>query len=161
MLFPLRKRRKSSRRRKRTRNEESPQVRTADDPMWECAVTGICKVNSRLYTKTVRFNDINYQLAQNGDRHQSLRIGVTSSTTSTALSLFSSPSSTRERTSMSLRSRSIFLSRMMSSTTSELVFPVCYGNSSPKETMACSSASTLPSGLRLTRCILRSQTRKN
>ena len=29
---------------------------------------GICKVNSRLYTKTIRFNDINYQLAQNEDK---------------------------------------------------------------------------------------------
>ena len=28
----------------------------------------ICKVNSRLYTKTIRFNDINYQLAQNEDK---------------------------------------------------------------------------------------------
>ena len=29
---------------------------------------GICKVNSRLYTKTIRYNDINYQLAQNEDK---------------------------------------------------------------------------------------------
>ncbi|MDR1668983.1 MAG: ATP-binding protein [Oscillospiraceae bacterium] len=29
---------------------------------------GICRVNSRLYTKTVMFTDINYQLAQNEDK---------------------------------------------------------------------------------------------
>ena len=29
---------------------------------------GICKVNSRLYTKTIRYNDINYQLARNEDK---------------------------------------------------------------------------------------------
>ena len=29
---------------------------------------GICKVNSRLYTKSIRFEDINYQLAQNEDK---------------------------------------------------------------------------------------------
>ena len=31
---------------------------------------GICQVNDRLYTKTVTFNDINYQLAQNEDKTQ-------------------------------------------------------------------------------------------
>ncbi len=29
---------------------------------------GVCKVNARLYTKTIRFSDINYQLAQNEDK---------------------------------------------------------------------------------------------
>lgn len=29
---------------------------------------GICKVNSRLYTKSIAFEDINYQLAQNEDK---------------------------------------------------------------------------------------------
>ena len=33
-------------------------------PYVEMCRDGICKVNSRLYTKTIRFNDINYQLAQ-------------------------------------------------------------------------------------------------
>ena len=37
-------------------------------PYVEMCRDGICKVNSRLYTKTVRFNDINYQLAQNEDK---------------------------------------------------------------------------------------------
>ena len=37
-------------------------------PYVEMRKDGICKVNSRLYTKTVRFSDINYQLAQNDDK---------------------------------------------------------------------------------------------
>ena len=37
-------------------------------PYIEMCRDGICKVNSRLYTKTIRFNDINYQLAQNEDK---------------------------------------------------------------------------------------------
>ena len=31
---------------------------------------GICRVNNKLYTKTITFNDINYQLAQNEDKTQ-------------------------------------------------------------------------------------------
>jgi hypothetical protein len=31
---------------------------------------GVCRVNERLYTKTVEFQDINYQLAQNEDKTQ-------------------------------------------------------------------------------------------
>ena len=37
-------------------------------PYVEMCRDGICKVNSRLYTKTIRFNDINYQLAGNEDK---------------------------------------------------------------------------------------------
>jgi len=37
-------------------------------PYVEMCKDGICKVNSRLYTKTIRFSDINYQLAQNDDK---------------------------------------------------------------------------------------------
>ena len=37
-------------------------------PYIEMCRDGICKVNSRLYTKTIRFYDINYQLAQNEDK---------------------------------------------------------------------------------------------
>ena len=37
-------------------------------PYVEMCRDGICKVNSRLYTKTIRFYDINYQLAQNEDK---------------------------------------------------------------------------------------------
>ena len=31
---------------------------------------GICRVNGRLYTKTIEFDDINYHLAQNDDKTQ-------------------------------------------------------------------------------------------
>ena len=37
-------------------------------PYVEMCRDGICKVNSRFYTKTIRYNDINYQLAQNEDK---------------------------------------------------------------------------------------------
>ena len=37
-------------------------------PYIEMCKDGICKVNSRLYTKTIRFHDINYQLAQQEDK---------------------------------------------------------------------------------------------
>ena len=37
-------------------------------PYVEMCRDGICKVNSRLYTKSIRFEDINYQLAQNEDK---------------------------------------------------------------------------------------------
>ena len=37
-------------------------------PYVEMCKDGICKVNSRLYTKTIRYNDINYQLAQDEDK---------------------------------------------------------------------------------------------
>ena len=37
-------------------------------PYVEMCRDGICKVNSRLYTKTIGFYDINYQLAQNEDK---------------------------------------------------------------------------------------------
>ena len=37
-------------------------------PYVEMCRDGICKVNSRLYTKTIRYDDINYQLAQNEDK---------------------------------------------------------------------------------------------
>ena len=37
-------------------------------PYVEMCRDGICKVNSRIYTKSIRFEDINYQLAQNEDK---------------------------------------------------------------------------------------------
>ena len=37
-------------------------------PYVEMCRDGICKVNSRLYTKSIGFEDINYQLAQNEDK---------------------------------------------------------------------------------------------
>ena len=47
-------------------------------PYVEMCRDGICKVNSSLYTKTIRFYDINYQLAQNEDKTAFLRTGVIS-----------------------------------------------------------------------------------
>ena len=44
---------------------------------------GICKVTERKYSKTVAFEDINYQLAQADDKTAILRTGATSSTTLT------------------------------------------------------------------------------
>ena len=37
-------------------------------PYVEMCRDGICKVNNRLYTKSIGFEDINYQLAQNEDK---------------------------------------------------------------------------------------------
>ncbi len=37
-------------------------------PYVEMCRDGICKVNARLYTKSIRYEDINYQLAQNEDK---------------------------------------------------------------------------------------------
>ena len=42
---------------------------------------GICKVTERKYSKTIAFEDINYQLAQADDKTAILRTGATSSTT--------------------------------------------------------------------------------
>ena len=50
---------------------------------------GICRVQGKTYSKCIRFYDINYQLAQNEDKMQSLNTGVTSSITLTAASIFS------------------------------------------------------------------------
>ncbi len=37
-------------------------------PYLEMGRDGICRVEEHLYSKTVRFYDINYQLAQNEDK---------------------------------------------------------------------------------------------
>ena len=42
----------------------------ADDPLREIYKDGICRVNDKLYTKTIQFFDINYQLAQADDKAQ-------------------------------------------------------------------------------------------
>ena len=39
-------------------------------PYREMYKDGICRVNEKLYTKTITFNDVNYQLAQNEDKAQ-------------------------------------------------------------------------------------------
>ena len=47
---------------------EPPNTAQQSIPYREIYRDGICRVNDRLYTKTVTFNDINYQLAQNDDK---------------------------------------------------------------------------------------------
>ena len=57
-------------------------------PYLEMGRDGICRVEEHLYSKTVRFYDINYQLAQR-TRTPSLKAGATSSTTSMPVFAFS------------------------------------------------------------------------
>ena len=47
-----------------------PQTVQQSIPYREMYRDGVCRVNDRLYTKTVEFQDINYQLAQNEDKTQ-------------------------------------------------------------------------------------------
>ena len=50
------------------KNKRIPKSAQQTIPYVEMCRDGICKVNSKLYTKTIRYNDINYQLAQNEDK---------------------------------------------------------------------------------------------
>lgn len=45
-------------------------------PYREMAKDGICRVQEKYYSKTIRFYDINYQLAQNEDKNAILKTGV-------------------------------------------------------------------------------------
>ena len=58
---------------------------------------GICRVTDCYYTKTIQFQDINYQLSQNEDKTAIFEGGAISSTTLTAPSGSSCPSSTWPR----------------------------------------------------------------
>jgi hypothetical protein len=49
---------------------DKPATAQQSIPYREMYRDGICRVNDRLYTKTVVFNDINYHLAQNEDKTQ-------------------------------------------------------------------------------------------
>ena len=49
---------------------DKPQTAQQSIPYREMYKDGVCRVNDRLYTKTVVFNDINYHLAQNDDKTQ-------------------------------------------------------------------------------------------
>jgi hypothetical protein len=49
---------------------DAPQSVQQSIPYREMHRDGVCRVNDKLYTKTVMFNDINYQLAQNEDKTQ-------------------------------------------------------------------------------------------
>lgn len=48
----------------------APQTTQQSIPYREMYRDGICRVNDKLYTKTITFTDINYQLAQNEDKTQ-------------------------------------------------------------------------------------------
>ena len=67
-------------------------------PYREMARDGICRVQDKYYSKTIRFYDINYQLAQNEDKNAILKTGVISSITLTAVSISSCRSSTTTAT---------------------------------------------------------------
>ena len=55
-------------RKKDRKTKKIPKSAQQTIPYVEMCKDGICKVNSRLYTKTIRYNDINYQLALNEDK---------------------------------------------------------------------------------------------
>ena len=52
------------------RNKNNKKEKSAQDtiPFQKMYPDGICRVTDTLYTKTIRFHDINYQLAQNEDK---------------------------------------------------------------------------------------------
>ena len=62
------KKRLVSQKKKDKKNKRIPKSAQQTIPYVEMCRDGICKVNSKLYTKTIRYNDINYQLAQNEDK---------------------------------------------------------------------------------------------
>ena len=62
------KKRLVSQKKKDKKNKRIPKSAQQTIPYVEICRDGICKVNSKLYTKTIRYNDINYQLAQNEDK---------------------------------------------------------------------------------------------
>ena len=49
---------------------DAPQTSQQTIPYREIYKDGICRVNEKLYTKTIQFFDINYQLAQADDKAQ-------------------------------------------------------------------------------------------
>jgi len=157
MHFPLRKRRKSSCRRERTRRlGKLLSLPSRRFLMWKCTVTVFARWIAASTPKPFATTTSTISLPRTRTRLPSLRIGATSSTTLTARFLSSFPLSIRERTSMSSRSPFKSLSGMIPSMTSARSIPVCYRNSLPKATTACSSASTSPLVLRQTRCVPRS-----
>ena len=52
------------------KNKNNKKEKSAQDtiPFQKMYPDGICRVTDNLYTKTIRFHDINYQLAQNEDK---------------------------------------------------------------------------------------------
>ena len=51
-------------------SKTAPQTAQQSIPYKTMYKDGICRVNNKLYTKTITFSDINYQLAQNEDKTQ-------------------------------------------------------------------------------------------
>ena len=103
-------------------------------PYVEMCRDGICKVNSRLYTKSIAFEDINYQLAQNEDKTAIFEawcdfLNYFDSSIFVQLSFINQKAS-----SMSSASASTFRRRRTPSTTSAPSIPVCCKASSPRAT---------------------------
>lgn len=63
------------------KKKKSAQDSIPYERMWP---DGICRVAGSRYTKTIQFQDINYQLSQNEDKTAIFEAGAISSTTSTA-----------------------------------------------------------------------------
>lgn len=61
---------KSDGKRKRTTKEEKKITAQQSIPYREMGKDGICRVEDGYYSKTIRFYDINYQLAQNEDKNE-------------------------------------------------------------------------------------------
>ncbi len=70
------------------RKEKSAQDSIPYERMWP---DGICRVADGHYTKTIQFQDINYQLSQNEDKAAIFEAGAIFSTTLTAPFSFSCP----------------------------------------------------------------------
>lgn len=54
--------------RRQQQDRKGPRTAPATIPISACGRDGICRVTDQYYTKTLRFQDINYQLAQNDDK---------------------------------------------------------------------------------------------
>ena len=86
---------------------------------------GICRVTERKYSKSIVFEDINYQLAQADDRPPFLRTGATSSTTLSLPYQCSSLSSIKGRSGRKRKRQSTFRRRTMLSTLSARNTGIC------------------------------------
>ena len=53
----------------RKKDKQEPTTAQQSIPYLEMAPDGVCRVNENTYSKTIRFQDINYQLAQNEDKN--------------------------------------------------------------------------------------------
>ena len=102
---------------------------------------GICRVTDTLYTKTVQFQNINYQLSQNEDKTAIFDGWCDFSTISTVLSTFSCPSSTWRR-GAAVRKASASSPGRMSSTRFGRNTPICCKTSLPRGITASPRPST-------------------